>query len=98
MEDKVTQIILDAIHAIGEMEGKEEFLNPTEELHLFGGRGVMDSLNIVMLIAEVEDQILEELNQSIILADDRAMSQKTSPFRSVKSLVKYIMKLIDEQK
>ena len=98
MEDKVKQIILNAIHAIGEMEDKEEFLNPTEELRLFGGRGVMDSLNIVMLIAEVEEQILEELNQSIILADDRAMSQKTSPFRSVKSLVKYIMKLIDEQK
>ena len=97
MQDKITQIVLNAIHTIGEMEDKEEFLNPTEDLRLFGGRGVMDSLNIVMLIAEVEDQIQDELDCSITLADDRAMSQKTSPFRSVTSLVKYIQQLLDEQ-
>ena len=97
MQDKITQIVLNAIHAIDEMEEKEEFLNPTEDLRLFGGRGVMDSLGIVMLIAEVEDQIQEEFDRSITMADDRAMSQKTSPFRSVKTLVQYIVKLLDEQ-
>ncbi len=97
MASKITEIVLNSIHTLGEIEDKQEFLNPDENMRLFGGAGIMDSLNIVMLIAEIEDQIFEELDVSITLADDRAMSQKTSPFRSVKSLVKYINTLISEQ-
>lgn len=97
MQDKITDIVLNAIHTIGEIEDKAEYLNPTEDLRLFGGSGVMDSLDIVMLIAEIEDQVQDGLDYSITLADDRAMSQKTSPFRSVKTLVQYLMKLLQEQ-
>ena len=97
MKEQITSIVLNAIHSIGEMQEKTEYLNPTEDLRLFGGSGVMDSLDIVMLIAEVEDQVQDELDRSITLADDRAMSQKTSPFRSVKTLAHYIMKLLQEQ-
>jgi acyl carrier protein len=96
MNRKITDIVLDAIKAVGEMEDKPELLHPDENLRLFGGAGVMDSLSIVMLISEVEDQLLEVLDVSITLADDRAMSQKTSPFRSVKTLVHYISKLLNE--
>ncbi len=97
MENNIQKIVLAAIHTLGEIEEKTEFLNPDENLRLFGGSGVMDSLNIVMLIAEIEDLISDELGISITLADDRAMSQKTSPFRSVKTLVRYIDNLIKEQ-
>ena len=97
MENNIQKIVLNAIHTLGEIEDKEAFLNPDENMRLFGGSGVMDSLNIVMLIAEIEDQLAEELGLSITLADDRAMSQKTSPFRSVKTLVRYIDNLLKEQ-
>jgi len=96
MNEKIKNIVLNSIKTIGEMEEKDELLNPGETLRLFGGDGVMDSLGIVMLIAEIEEQVQDELNLSITLADDRAMSQKTSPFRSVKTLVNYISKLIKE--
>lgn len=96
MNEKIQSIVLNSIHSIGELEDKEALLNPNENLCLFGGVGVMDSLGIVMLISEIEEQIQDELDASITLADDRAMSQKTSPFRSVKTLVKYINQLIDE--
>ncbi|WP_198266408.1 hypothetical protein [sulfur-oxidizing endosymbiont of Gigantopelta aegis] len=96
MADKIKQIVLSAIHNMGELEENQALLNPNEDLRLFGGVGVLDSLGIVMLIAEIEDQIQEELAQSITLADDRAMSQKTSPFRSVKSLINYIENLLAE--
>jgi len=97
MDDKIKNIVLSSIKTIGELEEKEELLNPTEDLRLFGGVGVMDSLGVVMLISEIEEQIQDKLDLSITLADDRAMSQKTSPFRSVKTLVHYISKLIQEQ-
>ena len=96
MENKIKDLVLNAVQIIGEMEEKSELLNPTEDLRLFGGHGVLDSIGIVMLITEIEEQMMDVLNISITLADDRAMSQKTSPFRSVKTLVKYITVLINE--
>ena len=42
-------------------------------------------------------EFLKELDVDLVLADERAMSQKTSPFRNVTTLVKYAQTLIDEQ-
>jgi acyl carrier protein len=47
------------------------------------------------LIVAVEQNIEDEFDITIILADERAMSQKHSPFRTVRSLVDYIETLID---
>ena len=97
MDKEILTIVLDGIKSIGEMEDNPALLNPTENLRLFGGDGVLDSVGIVMLMTEIEEKIEDELKKSITLADDRAMSQKTSPFRSVKTLVRYIQNLLKEQ-
>lgn len=97
MKDKITAIVLDCVKTVGEMEEKKELLQATESLRLFGGSGLLDSIGIVMLITEIEEQFEQQLKLSITLADDRAMSQKTSPFRSVKTLVNYLVKLVAEQ-
>jgi acyl carrier protein len=62
---------------------------------LFGDSGILDSIGIVMLVTELEEVIEEELSIELTLADDRAMSQKTSPFRTVETLIKYIEKLVE---
>lgn len=97
MDNQILSIVLEAIHGIGEMEDNPQLLNPDDKLRLFGGDGVLDSVGVVMLITEVEEQVEEQLGVSITLADDRAMSQKTSPFRSVKTLTHYLKKLLDEE-
>jgi len=65
---------------------------------LFGPKGVLDSMGLVSLIAELEQKIEDELSISILLADERAMSQRNSPFRTVSSLAEYILELIKEEK
>ncbi len=97
IQSSIQDIVLASIHTLGEIEEKTEFLNPDNNMRLFGGSGLMDSLNIVMLIAEIEDQLADEMGITVTLADDRAMSQKTSPFRSVNTLVRYIDQLLKEQ-
>jgi acyl carrier protein len=57
---------------------------------------VLDSLGLVRVIAELEDEIYDHTNKSITLADEKAMSQKASPFRSVASLSDYISTLLHE--
>ena len=68
----------------------------TESTVLFGREGIFDSLGLVSLIVDVEQKI-EDFGISIILGDERAVSQKRSPFRTVQSLADYVCRLIDEQ-
>jgi acyl carrier protein len=63
---------------------------------LFGRNGVFDSLGLVSLIAAVEVAVEDTFDVSVTLADERAMSQKSSPFVDVASLASYIGSLLDE--
>jgi len=63
---------------------------------LFGPSGILKSMELVSLIVDLEDKIQDEYGLSMVLADERAMSQDKSPFRSVSSLAQYICTLMDE--
>ncbi|MGH8068516.1 MAG: hypothetical protein ACRERE_25430 [Candidatus Entotheonellia bacterium] len=63
---------------------------------LFGESGNLDSLGLVNLIVNLEDEVHTSLGVPILLADERAMSQKKSPFRTVASLTEYLSTLISE--
>jgi acyl carrier protein len=65
---------------------------------LFGQKGVLKSIELVSLIVDLEEKIEDEYGISLVLADERAVSQKRSPFRSVTSLAEYICKLLDEMR
>jgi len=62
---------------------------------LFGPRGILKSMELVSLIVDLEEKIQDEYGLSLVLADERAMSQEKSPFRSVSSLAQYIWTLMD---
>lgn len=64
---------------------------------LYGKGGVLDSLGLVRVIADLEEEIYENISKSITLADEKAMSQKSSPFRSVSTLSEYIEKLLEAE-
>lgn len=63
---------------------------------LFGGDGTLDSLALVTLVMMVEQRIEERTGVGLTIADERAMSQKSSPFRSVESLADYVAALLKE--
>lgn len=57
---------------------------------LYGEGGFLDSLGLVTVLLEVERLVEERYGVSITLADDRALSSRASPFRSVDSLAAYV--------
>ena len=63
---------------------------------LFGAHGVLTSMELVSLIVDLEEHIATQYGISLILADERAMSQHNSPFRTVASLTEYISILMAE--
>lgn len=64
---------------------------------LYGSQGTLDSVGLVTLIVAVEQAIEDELDATITLADEKAMSQKNSPFQTIGTLANYIVNLLNEE-
>jgi acyl carrier protein len=62
---------------------------PDPSTQLFGERGLLDSVGLVSLVVAVEQELADELGIDVGLADERALSQRTSPYRTVASLAEY---------
>lgn len=71
-------------------------LSAKENIKLFGGDGFLDSIGLVNYIVEVEEKLEEQFNVSIVLADEKAMSRRTSPFARISYLADYILEIINE--
>jgi acyl carrier protein len=93
---KVDSIVIEAVIELNEELECETLENPTNKTKLFGGNGALNSLALVSLISDLEDRISEEFDKDIVLADEKAMSQRASPFRTVAALTDYIEKLLSE--
>ncbi len=96
MNQKIEAIIIKTLEELNEELQDESLNNPTNQTKLFGSNSPLDSMALVSFITDLEEKISEEFNEDIILADEKAMSQKTSPFRSVETLTLYIEKLLSK--
>lgn len=67
-----------------------------EDTVLFGEGGALDSLGLVHLIVGVEQRVEEDFGAAVALADERAMAQEQSPFRTVGALADYVTTLLRE--
>lgn len=95
--EKIVQIIYDVIDETNAQLPADRQIEKSGDAVLFGSNGKLESLGIVHFIVAVEDRVREELGVGITLADERAMSRKSSPFRSVASLSSYISELIGQK-
>jgi acyl carrier protein len=68
----------------------------TDETVLVGNDAVLDSLGVVQLIVEVEQRVEGEHGISVTLANDKAMSQRNSPFRTVGVLADHVIATAEE--
>jgi acyl carrier protein len=94
--ERVSEAIYKAVDAFNEQSGKNHQLKKQPATILFGKGGQLDSLALVTLIIEVEEKVADELGVPIVLADERALSQKNSPFLTLQTLTQYVRLLIDE--
>ena len=95
MVEKIEKIVYETLVELNEELENDNFENPTLKTKLYGTNG-MDSLALVSFITDLEERVSDEFEKDIVLADEKAMSAKTSPFRSVESLRDYIKNLLEE--
>ena len=92
----IEKIIFKAVQEINEQLPQEQQLAQSTKTVLFGKAGKLDSLGLVNLIVIIELNIEDEFDVSISIADEKAMSQQHSPFRTIGTLADYINMLLKE--
>lgn len=96
MKTQIEKIIFDVIEEMNTNLENKIPLDEGNNTPLFGKTSVLDSLGLVSVIVSVEEKVEDEFGVHIVLADERAISQKHSPFRTIGSLGDYIAILIEE--
>ena len=94
--NRVTQQLLALIYEVNETRPTSKRLEKSVDTVLFGHSGQLDSLGLVNFVVAAEQRIEEEFGRPVVLADERAMSQSKSPFRTIESLADYICRLLGE--
>lgn len=95
---RIERFIMNILQELNEVI-EERITEPLDNnTKIFGRNGLLDSMDLVSLIVDLEKKIEDEFGISLIIADERAMSEKKSPFRTVLSLAEYICALIEEEK
>ena len=94
MKDKVIKTILETINEYNDGLSKNEQISSDFGSSIYGGSSNLDSMGLVSFIVGLEQSIEDKFDQSISLADEKAMSQKSSPYQNINSLADYILKLL----
>ncbi|MCX6271832.1 MAG: hypothetical protein NTU44_11540 [Bacteroidetes bacterium] len=97
MKEEIFQLLFAQAREMGEETGQTNLLNPTVETKLYHRDGNLDSLGLVTFIAGVEEKISDKFGVDILIVDEKAMSQVSSPFISVQSLADYVEKLLQNE-
>ncbi|AGZ21801.1 TPA: hypothetical protein ACJE1R_001300 [Campylobacter coli] len=96
MKDKINGIIFSILKDLSEDLENENLKNPTMRTKIYGVEGNLDSLALVGLVSDLESIIADEFGVDLVLASDKTMSQKNSPFKDVESLSNYILALMEK--
>lgn len=92
-ENIVTAIYRSVDWINGELPPDRQLIK-APETRLLDAQSVLDSMRLVSLIVTIEREVEDTFGVALTLADERALSMKESPFRSIQSLADYIGILI----
>ena len=94
--EDVLKVVLDSVAELNFQLDDSHQLEPSPETQLFGRGSKLDSLGLVNLIVLVEEKTADAFGKTVTIADEKAMSQKSSPFRTVQTLAEYLFSLLKE--
>ncbi len=96
MRDKIIRLVAEAVSDLNDELQYESLNNPSDDTVIFGGDEGIDSLSLVRLVIDIEQRVHEELGKPVSLTDERAMSAKRSPYRSVGALSDFVIENLGE--
>ena len=97
MSQELESLIVGTLRELNEQERLVPEDHFGTDTPLFGRDGILDSVGLVSLVVAVEQAIEDRWGVSVSLADEKALSQRQSPYRTVGSLAQYAGQLIRGQ-
>ena len=98
MNEKITQMLFSIIDELNQLQSGEAHLTKDVQAPLAGDFGRLDSAGLINLIVLTEQKTAQELGRTILLTDERTMSQINVVFRTLGSLADYIHLLLNEKR
>ncbi len=96
-QNEIESLVLATIRDLNRDWQLDTLRDPRAETPLWGESGGLDSMGLVILIAELEARINEQYGCAVVLADDAAMSRTRSPFRRVDMLCAFCRSALKER-
>lgn len=91
--EQALNLVLRCLASLGRELGKAELEQATEQTHLLGDASPLDSLALVKLIVDLEEDVRAATGKFVILAEENTMDPRTSSFRRVDLLTDYIVEV-----
>lgn len=96
MNKDLVPLIAQILHELNGKPNTDSAPDIDEQTRLYGPDGILDSLGIVTLVVALEQAIEDSYGVSISLADEKALSQRHSPYRTVGTLSQYAASLLEK--
>jgi len=97
IEEKVKEFVYNAIDTVNQMGLADQKVEKSPRTVLIGKKATIDSMAIVSLIVAVEEQLQDEFDSNLSLADPAALSAENSAFETVSSFITYVSNLLKEK-
>ena len=85
---ELIQLLIESVNDYFKEQSIDSEVN--ESTPLFGSSSQLDSMGLVHVIVDIESR-LREHNVNVSLISEQAMSQRNSPFRTISTLVDFIL-------
>ena len=86
-------VVLNAVDTVLQENNISEV--DVKNIELFGDAGVLNSLAIIRLVVEIEEEVFSQFKISINLTDENSFNYKSSPFKNFKTLLQHVEKAIN---
>ena len=90
MKNEITDVVLQTVVEYNKSVDDTDKILTEMDVDLYGGDSNLDSLGLVSFIVGLEQNIEDKLNKSVSLANEKAMSQNSSPYKNLSSLIEFI--------
>ena len=98
MKTEINKLVVEALEELNEELDVDYLKNITDETEIFGGDDALDSLSLVRLVTAVEMSVNDRYDSNVLLASEKAMSMRNSPYRTVASLTAFIIEELEGEK
>lgn len=88
--EQISEILYACIDSANRMLPSDAKLAKSPETVLVGERGVLDSLALITLLVDLEDELRTKLGVEITLIEDDLMADAQGPYRSIDNLTQWI--------